>query len=173
MQELKQIKMISYSFLIHRYQSAQRSKFISILSLGILFLMIIGCTPYNRTVRLTPDDPEYNPVADMKMLLGSNWNPPKVDSIELSKYPLGSKKNPVKTQGVRGEYNYLGRLKCQNGDKPQYGRVGSVGTGPYGYILDLYMIKCSESTKEIEVYMDLYHPKYSENKSIEGFTLEE
>jgi hypothetical protein len=108
----------------------------------------------------------------MRMFLGPKWNPPSVDSNQMSKYPIGTKENPIRTQGITGERYYLNKLKCQNGDHPQYARAGSVGVGPYGYILDLYIIKCGQSNDETQVYMDLYHPKYVENKPVNGFTLE-
>lgn len=88
------------------------------------------------------------------------------------KHPLGlSEYNPVRVNGPRGQREYLSRLICPNGQAvTAFSRVGSVGSGPYGSILDLYEIDCGNKT--YSVYMDMYHPNYKEDRPIDGFTIQ-
>ncbi len=86
---------------------------------------------------------------------------------------LGSKENPVRSFMPYGEREYLMRLRCPDGVVPEFDRVGSVGRGPYGNILDAYEISCLASGTGTAVFMDMYHPDYREMRPIPGFTLEE
>lgn len=88
---------------------------------------------------------------------------------EAEKSPLGSEKNPIRVNMPAGERYYLGRLRCLNGATPEFGRSGSVGAGPYGYILDLYSVTCPGKAP-VEVYMDMYHDQ-PEARPIPGFTV--
>lgn len=54
-----------------------------------------------------------------------------------------------------GERAWIEARRCADGTAPVYARVGSVGAGPDGHILDLYEVKCPE--KSWEVFMDMYH----------------
>ncbi len=87
-------------------------------------------------------------------------------------HPLGSEQNPVRVSMPVGERAYLGRLRCSNGAAPAFERGGSVGTGPYGNILDVYSVRCAAGTPaESAVYMDMYHGDYIEARPVPGFTI--
>ncbi len=84
--------------------------------------------------------------------------------------PLGSETNPVRCEGPRGERAYLSRLRCSDGKRPAYSRIGSFGVGPYGNILDGYRVKC-EDAEEVRVFMDMYHDGHAEREAVPGFTI--
>lgn len=86
--------------------------------------------------------------------------------------PLGAKTNPVRCESPRGERAYLSRLRCPDGERPTFARIGSFGPGPYGNIIDGYMVKC-EGREEATVFMDMYHEGYVEKEAVPGFTIVE
>ena len=86
---------------------------------------------------------------------------------EADKSPLGSEKNPVRVNMPAGERYYLGRLRCADGATPTFNRSGSTGVGPFGYILDLYAVKCP-GKPAVQVYMDMYHDQ-PEVRPVPGF----
>ncbi len=71
--------------------------------------------------------------------------------------PVGSKQNPIKVHGVEMERFYCKFLRTPDGEEVEYERVGSVGEGPYGNILDWYKVKTKDGKKEWDVYIDMYH----------------
>lgn len=83
--------------------------------------------------------------------------------------PLGSKANPVRENMPKGEYAYLHRLRCPDGQAPSATRTGNVGTGVFGNIVDLFQVTCA-GAKPVEVYMDMYHDG-PEVRPIPGFTI--
>jgi hypothetical protein len=86
-------------------------------------------------------------------------------------YPLGSKENPVRSLGPGGERAYLKRLRCSDGNAPGFFRGGSVGVGPYGTILDVYMVRCAGGQPaSASVYLDMYH-NHVEERPVPGFTI--
>jgi len=91
---------------------------------------------------------------------------------EAQKHPLGSEENPVRADMPRGQRAYLNRLRCDDGKSPSYGRVGSMGVGIYGQIVDGYEVICegSEPAKTM-VIMDMYHPGHVEKEPVPGFTI--
>ena len=91
-------------------------------------------------------------------------------SSEKTSGALGTKTNPVRCEAPRGERAYLNRLRCANGKRPDYSRIGSFGIGPYGNILDGYRVKC-EGSNEVTVFMDMYHDGYVEKEAVPGFTI--
>lgn len=87
-------------------------------------------------------------------------------------FPLGSARNPVRSDMPPGERAYLDRLRCSDGTAPAYDRAGSVGEGPFGTILDLYQVRCRSGTPaEAQIYMDMYHASYPEDRPVPGFTI--
>lgn len=84
--------------------------------------------------------------------------------------PLGSKTNPVRCEDPSGEKEYLSNLRDNQAQSPEFTRAGSVGTGPYGNLLDCYRVRTSDGT-EREVYFDMYHRGHLELKPIEGFRI--
>jgi hypothetical protein len=85
---------------------------------------------------------------------------------------LGTKTNPVRCEGPKGERQYLDRLRCSDGKPPKYSRIGSFGLGPYGNILDGYRVKC-EDRDEATIFMDMYHEGHVEKQAVPGFTIVE
>jgi len=90
---------------------------------------------------------------------------------KINKHPLGSFENPIRVCLPAGQRNYLSRLVCKNGNHPlSFERGGSVGIGPYGNMLDVYIVKCGETEAEkFNVYMDMYHKDNKETRPAEGF----
>ncbi len=107
-------------------------------------------------------------------LFGSALKGTKLETaaIAAAAHPLGSEKNPVRVNMPEGERAYLERLRCSDGNAPTFERGGSVGTGPYGTIMDVYELRClSGQPANSSVYMDMYHGDYVENRTIPGFTI--
>lgn len=89
-------------------------------------------------------------------------------------YPLGSEENPVRADMPKGQRAYLNRLRCENGKAPSYSRVGSLGVGPFGRIVDGYEVICKGSAPaKTTIVMDMYHKGYAETEAVPGFTIEE
>ena len=89
----------------------------------------------------------------------------------VQKNPLGSKENPVRVQGVEGEYRYLARLRCPEGKPPVVDRIGSAGDpSPYGSIMDMYDVVCDAPPNHV-VFVDMYHPGHVEVAAVPGFTI--
>jgi hypothetical protein len=87
-------------------------------------------------------------------------------------HPLGSKENPVRADMPAGQRAYLNRLRCANGKRPAYNRVGNFGKGPYQRIIDGYEVVCEGSTPaKSMIYMDMYHGGYRESAAVPGFTI--
>ena len=90
---------------------------------------------------------------------------------EIVQHPLGSAKNPVKAQGVEGEYRYLARLRCPEDKPPVVERQGSAGSmSPYGSIMDIYKAACDAPPAFI-IFVDMYHPGHVEQTAVPGFTI--
>src|SRR5438552_14625872 len=70
---------------------------------------------------------------------------------------LGSRENPIKTRGPRGEREFLVRLRCPGGEPPDFGRLGSTAPAEDGDILDSYVIRCPSGRPSFLVLMDMYH----------------
>jgi hypothetical protein len=83
--------------------------------------------------------------------------------------PLGSRANPVRENMPKGEYAYLARLRCPDGQVPAAVRVGNVGPGVFGGIVDLFRVTCPGAAA-VEVYMDMYHDG-PELRPVPGFTI--
>jgi hypothetical protein len=91
---------------------------------------------------------------------------------EAAKHPFGSMKNPVRAEMPPGQHAYLGRLRCSDGRAPKFDRMGSYGIGAYGNIIDRYSVDCgSAAPGSVEIFMDMYHRGYVENRPVPGFTI--
>ena len=89
-----------------------------------------------------------------------------------SAHPLGSRENPVRVNMPAGQRAYLYRLRCANGRIPTFERSGSFGPGPYGTIIDGYVVQCAGSQPANSlIFMDMYHPTHNETKAPPGFTI--
>lgn len=91
----------------------------------------------------------------------------------LADKPLGSAGNPVRADMPPGQRAYLARLRCSDGRAPTFGRIGSMGAGPYGSIIDAYQVDCAAGATPASsvVHLDMYHPGYSEAAAVPGFTI--
>jgi hypothetical protein len=64
---------------------------------------------------------------------------------------------------TRTDYAYVAEYRCPGGDVPLRGqpelgaraRLGNVGAGPDGHVLDLYEVPCSGGA--VRIYVDAYH----------------
>jgi hypothetical protein len=87
-------------------------------------------------------------------------------------HPFGSQKNPVRAAMPPGQHAYLRRLRCSNGQAPQFARMGNFGLGVYGNIIDGYAVDCGGAAPgKVEIYMDMYHAGYVETRPVPGFTI--
>lgn len=130
----------------------------AMLALSLAFLS--GCAA-------TPDQS----LEDMLMGNAPRKNLSAAQLAAIAKHPLGSAKNPVKVQGVEGEYRYLARLRCPENKAPVVERLGSAGDmSPYGSIMDIYQVVCDAPPK-FTVFVDMYHPGYIEQAAVPGFTI--
>lgn len=91
---------------------------------------------------------------------------------EADKFPLGSEQNPIRADMPAGQRAYLSRLRCSDGKAPQFERGGSVGSGPYGSIVDVYGVHCGggATPAESSIYIDMYH-SHVESRAVAGFTI--
>ena len=81
--------------------------------------------------------------------------------------PLGSKTNPIRCDLPDGEHEYLNKLHSPDGSNALFHRIGHVGMGPYGNILDAY--KVNNRKESFMVYMDMYHQGFTETNAVPGF----
>lgn len=122
-------------------------------------LLLAGCA--------STDD---SSIEDMLMGKAPRKNLSAAELAEIAKHPLGSAKNPVRVQGVEGEYIYLARLRCPENKPPVVERQGSAGVmSPYGSIMDMYEAVCDAS--KVIVFVDMYHPGHVEQAPVPGFTI--
>lgn len=85
-------------------------------------------------------------------------------------YPLGSRENPVRVEMPQGQRAYLARLRCSDVRAPDFVREGSVGVGPFGNIIDVYLVTCDGSDPaQTRIFMDMYHKNYAEQQPVAGF----
>lgn len=131
-----------------------------------LLLLLVSCASTPPQEDMPPGSPE----ALMQTLSGGKSRP-KPSQVELDKHPHGSRENPVRVGGPGGERAYLARLRCADGRHPEFERGGSVGVGPWGYILDAYSVTCASGEKAT-VFMDMYHSQHREERTVPGFTIE-
>jgi hypothetical protein len=91
---------------------------------------------------------------------------------EAAKHPLGTEKNPVRADMPEGQRAYLSRLRCGDGKAPTYRRVGNLGAGVFGSIVDSYDVRCAGSQPaQTFVVMDMYFSGYVETQPVAGFTI--
>lgn len=88
-------------------------------------------------------------------------------------HPLGSRENPVRVGGPQGERDYIARLRCADGSRPQVGPRASAGIGAFGTIVDVYPLDCGNAAPgRIELVMDMYHEEHREDRAPPGFGIE-
>ena len=108
----------------------------------------------------------------VSMMGGSSASEAARIAARLQDKPLGSADNPIRTYMPAGQHAYLARLRCSNGQAPTASRIGSMGAGPYGSIVDAYQVTCAgASPASSELHLDMYHPTHTENAAPPGFTI--
>lgn len=91
---------------------------------------------------------------------------------EAAKHPLGTEKNPVRADMPEGQRAYLSRLRCEDGNAPTYRRVGNLGAGVFGSIVDSYDVRCPGSEPaQTYIVMDMYFSGYVETHPVAGFKI--
>ena len=91
--------------------------------------------------------------------------------VAAQAYPLGSAENPVRVGGPDGASNYLARLRCGDGSRPQVGRPSEGGIGAFGSVVQRYSLQCSGGAPA-NVLFDIYHEEHVEDRPPAGFTIE-
>ncbi|WP_309622242.1 hypothetical protein [Novosphingobium sp.] len=108
-----------------------------------------------------------------RMMAGESWLQGKELDAAIATaeaHPLGSEANPVRVTAPQGQRAYLSRQRCSNGKAPTFFRRGNVGEGPFGNIVDLYIVTCDGAEPaESMVYMDMYHGGFMEKRPLPGF----
>lgn len=138
---------------------------IKMITAALLALLVSACAQQPKQT----SDKDENLASALSSIFGDQIQP---DMKEVEKHPLGSAKNPVRVSMPVGQYDYLSRLVCDNGEPVSaFSRDGSVGQGPYGSIMDLYTVICDTNQGAVEhsVYMDMYHPDNTETRPAVGF----
>lgn len=111
-------------------------------------------------------------LASSGCLIGFNRVDPSSDpELSVTDGALGSAENPVRCNGPEGQRRYLSRLRGPDGQPVRFERLGNVGSGVYGNIVDLYIVESADGSTRKEVFMDMYFPGHVENKPVEGFTI--
>jgi hypothetical protein len=91
---------------------------------------------------------------------------------EAGRHKLGSEENPVRADMPGGQRAYLARLRCTNGAAPTWSRVGNLGSGVFGSIVDQYDLRCEGAhPPRTIIVMDMYFKGYVEARAIEGFKI--
>lgn len=134
----------------------------------LLTLLLFGCATQ-------PSHQGESNDIDMRSIMTQlmDGEPQAPDQLELEKYPLGSKENPIRVDGPAGEREYISRLICINGEPVSDSkRLGSAGVSPYGFTMDLYSIVCdsTDGAIDITIYMDMYHRDNEEKRAADGFS---
>ena len=89
-------------------------------------------------------------------------------------HPLGSRENPVRVGGPRGERAYIARLRCADGSSPRIGQRANAGVGVFGTIVDVYPLDCgSAAPGRVSLTMDMYHSDHVEDRAPPGFSIVE
>lgn len=126
--------------------------------------LITGCAAQQNK-----DDVNVGALEAMLMLKTPHPNLNAKEAARVASFPLGTAENPVRAAGPQGQRAYLMRLRCPNGEAPNFQREGSAGSGPYGSIMDIYAISCKGLPPQ-SIYMDMYHAGHEESRAIQGLT---
>jgi len=91
---------------------------------------------------------------------------------DAERHPLGSKENPVRADMPGGQRAYLARLRCNNDTPPTWRRVGNLGSGAFGSIVDQYDLRCEGAHPPRTILvMDMYFKGHVEDRAVEGFRI--
>lgn len=138
---------------------------------GLMLPASAGAASTSKSAgQIAPPPQERGEICVYDLMAKTNRRCLTPDWDEIHKHPLGTAENPVRVYMPGGEKDYLSRLECAGGGSPAFDRVGSKGTGPYGTVLDLFKVRCPGGETR-QVYMDMYHPKHRETRSLPGFEM--
>lgn len=131
-------------------------------------LMLSGCaTMVAPQAEVANDDSLVRMLAGESAVTGSEL---EQAIAEASRYPLGSRENPVRAARPQGQRAYLSRLRCADLSRPEFTRAGNVGLGPFGNIVDAYVVRCEGGEPASRtIYMDMYHSGYEEFEAVDGY----
>ncbi|MEP2735545.1 MAG: hypothetical protein ABJP34_04530 [Erythrobacter sp.] len=142
---------------------------------GSLAVLLAGCSTTGGSSAASASSISDAEASDILAAMLSGKSRTQGSELEkalekASAFPLGSNENPVRVQGPVGQRAYLSRLKCADLKTPKFFRVGNLGPGVYGNIVDMYEVTCPGSSPEkTEVVMDMYHSGNKEDRPIDGF----
>lgn len=83
---------------------------------------------------------------------------------------LGSRENPIRARGPRGEREFLVRLRCPDSSAPAFERLGSTEPAADDHILDSYVVQCPRKGPTFLLLMDMYHD-YRETSPVPPFAV--
>lgn len=147
----------------------------SILCALPLVVLLAACASTDQPA--TQADSSSDDLASVQSLMQSLTGDAPMTAAEVdrlaqtSEHPLGAFENPVRANMPTGQRAYLQRLRCANGRAPRFERQGNYGAGPYGSIVDGYLVDCGASDPgEVMIYMDMYH-RLVETTAVTGFDI--
>lgn len=134
-------------------------------------LMTAAAAMLGMTTAAPGQAQKTNDAAKLSQELGGGMKGKKLaKAIEVAEqHPLGSRNNPVRADMPQGERAYLARLRCTDGNAPEFERHGNAGRGPYGYLVDVYEVRCAGQAP-VTAYIDMYHV-HVEERALPGFTI--
>ncbi|MEP9359442.1 hypothetical protein [Sphingomonas sp. KR3-1] len=137
----------------------------------IMLAVIAGMATAAAPVQDHKEGSVPNEARDMMRSMGAGLKGKKLKEaiVEAEKSPLGSKANPVRENMPQGQVAYLRKLRCADGAAPGFHRAGNVGSGPYGFIVDLYKVTCPGQAP-VDVFIDMYHDG-GEKRPVPGFAI--
>lgn len=148
--------MRAESALIGPHPERRRFGRLSILTLALLALAAGGCRRRTTTAR-----PPYRPTYAASTAPASAAPPTELAGHGTSDDPFllcHGEGGPSRT-----DYSFVASWHCADGSMPLAGapmsgagsRVGNVGPGPDGHIVDLYRVPCPSGP--VDLYVDAYH----------------
>lgn len=139
-----------------------------LIATGLAALCAAGCAAAPTTAALGAPKVSEEPLRGGQLLqpwLGAAMK-------EAARHPLGSKENPVRADMPDGERAYLARLRCTNDAPPAWRRVGNLGSGVFGSIVDQYDLRCEGAhPPRTIIVMDMYFRGHVEARAIDGFRI--
>ena len=126
-------------------------------------LLAAGLVACGGASRVGPVSPADQPTGNVSHLAAAAPTPPAPEPLELEG-DGASPETAVRACGeTRSDYDFVARYRCPDGSMPLGGdrmrgggaRIGNVGAGPDGHILDLYEVPCADGP--VRLYVDMYH----------------
>ena len=83
---------------------------------------------------------------------------PRCDTIPNARGEFGyDKSNPIPVCYPNGQMEYLRSLRCKCGEQFDFSRIGNLGPGPDGHVVDGFELVCKTGKCQITLYMDMHH----------------